>query len=185
MKTYTSIETGDIGLVRRELSWNPVSWISAAIRLMTGCRYNHAVLFVVTTSAQIFVVEAVETGVQMITLSRWLKKYKHELKVIRPLQKKPHNIQSRILSYLGTPYDYTSLFIHQLKFQIARWFSLESPKWYGRTDKTGAEKKLYCSELAALVYDWPKWYTYTTADVMEEPHVTIYQSLKNYSNGKL
>lgn len=179
-KSYTSIETGDIGLVRRELSLNPVSWVSAAIRFFTGCRYNHTVLFVVTNSAQIFVVEAVETGVQMITLDRWLKKYKHELKVVRTLEKKPLNIQSKILSYLGTPYDYTSLFIHQVRLQLGRWFGGDLSKWSGRTDETGAAKKLYCSELAAIVYGWPKWWTYTTADVMEEPLVTIYSSLKNY-----
>jgi hypothetical protein len=79
------------------------------------------------------------------------------------------------MKHVGKPYDYTALIKHQVIFQVARWFGLE--KWIGRTNKTGADNKIYCSELIAIAYGFDRWWTYTASDLLTHKHVIIYNSI--------
>lgn len=150
-----------VAVVRRHLTWHPGSWLAAIVRFFTGCRYNHAIIIHQINYIDC-VIEAIEKGVYITPLEDWVKKYPHELKYI-DLPYKPD--KKKLISSLGKSYDYTSLFKHQLKHQIQRWFGVK--KWEGRTGEKAAEK-LYCSELVAYVYGIPEWWRFTTADLMEE-----------------
>lgn len=151
----------DIGLVRRKLTWHPASWLSAGVRFFTGSRYNHSFLFY-SINHVMCVIEATERGVIITPFQEWQTLYPHELRVIRLTKYTPD--EKKIVSALGRYYDFTSLFRHQVKHQIQRWFGVK--KWTGRTGEKAAEK-LYCSELIAYVFNVPEWWRFTTADLAE------------------
>jgi uncharacterized protein YycO len=168
------IESGDVGLVRRYATWNPLSWISAAVRFFTGSRWNHAIAFIELPQG-LFVIEAVETGVRMCSYYNWKQKYGYDLLVIRYCNPEfsKHEIEKRLIFHLGKPYDFTALINHQVVFQVARWFG--NRKWIGRTNKSGADEQIYCSELIAIAYNFEKWWTYTAEDLRHENHQVIYE----------
>lgn len=165
------IHTGDIAIVRRHLTWHPASWLSAAVRFFTGCRYNHSFIFV-RLGGVLCVVEAVSAGVVMIPFEKWKKKYPHTLKVIRHDSPAYDTwIISRALASVGAKYDYTSLLKHQVIRQIYRWFEIDI--WTGRHKGTKASVKFYCSEHSGYCRHLPDWWKLTTADLLELPHEVI------------
>jgi hypothetical protein len=173
------IKNGDVGLVRQHFQiWRPMSWLTAIIRLMTGSRYNHAQLFL-TIQGELFVIEAVKSGVRMCSYERWVKKYPHDLKVIRFTDYQglidDGDIRLRAMEHLGKPYDYAALFFHQLAFQVYRWFGVD--RWLGKKS-LDASKHVYCSELVAYVYDIARWWTLTPADLDQIDHETVLTSTK-------
>lgn len=169
-----NIKTGDIGAVRRKLTWNPMSWVSVAVRFFTASRYNHSLIFV-WRSDILFVQEAVERGVLTCPFSEWIRKYDHNLLVFRlnRLHKTQQEIELAIHMYEGRPYDFTALIRHQVVYQVCRWFGKE--KWIGRTDENKASKKLYCSEHVSLIWGIGQWWTKTTPDILEHEHRNIYR----------
>lgn len=170
------IRTGDIGIVRRHLTGNPASWTGAGVRFWTGSRNNHSFPLIVL-EGRVFVSETVFSGISpLIPLELWKKKYPHTLRIIR--LESQYNSEAdkkeRILDVIGRPYDFKSLLWYQLKRQFFRMF--EKDHWDGKTDKSGADGHFYCSEHAMYINNYPEWYRYSTAGILEQPHRVLFLS---------
>ena len=143
-------KTGDIVLFKTKFKWyNPITYVSVAIRAITGYDYNH-VGVVVSNWDKLFLNEAIEKGVISIPLEKRLKG--QEILVLRdssPIDEKKFAVEAN--SFLGnTGYDFSSLLVFQLIYQITN-------KWIGRKEEN-ATKRMYCSEYVAYLYKMKDWW---------------------------
>lgn len=137
------------------------SFLSNAIQLFCRSRVNHTA-FVIEIAGIIYVIDSDAHGVNPKLLSKWIEKNNYKFYVSRP-DSSVYNIDAltvKALSKAGvTNYDFGSLFIHQIKYQV-------TGKWSGRTN-SGAEKSMYCSEFVAWIFDLKFWYSLSPQDVFD------------------
>ena len=137
------------------------SFLSKAIQLFCRSRINHTA-FVIEIAGIFYVIDSDAKGVNPKLLGKWFEKNNYKFYVSRP-DSNIYNIQAltdRALSKAGvTNYDFISLSIHQVKYQL-------TGKWTGKTD-IGAEKRMYCSEFVAWVFELKNWYSLSPQDVFD------------------
>ena len=147
------LETGYFALERSSFKWyKPLSYISAGIRLVTKTNINHVYIFVKNWD-KVFVNEAVETGVKSVPFKDRLKdNYIEVYKYKGVINEK--GFATTANDFLGhTGYDFSSLFLFQLWFQI-------TGKWLGRTEDK-ATNRMNCSEYIAYLYKLENWWLYS------------------------
>jgi hypothetical protein len=127
--------------------------ISRGIQLVTKSKINHTAM-VIEIWGQLYIIDAQSDGVNPRPLKDWMRKYKYEFIIHRPQNIDIKKLSVKAMSKSGvTPYDFSSLLITQPIFLI-------TGKWVGRT-KVKSEKKMYCSEFIAWVFDVEKYWEYS------------------------
>jgi hypothetical protein len=137
------------------------SFIAKAIQLFCRSRINHTAL-VISIQNILYVIDADGHGVNPKLFDVWMMKNNFKFLISRPDPEfyNISDITNRALSKAGhTRYDFASLFWHQLKYQV-------TGKWTGKT-RIDAEKRMYCSEFVAWVFNIPHWYWSSPYDVYE------------------
>ncbi len=148
------LKTGDI------LHCTGSSLLSKLIRKFTKSRYSHTAI-VIECWGQPYVVGAQKNGVNVRHYEEWLKEYKYDFIVSRPIFSfKPHQLSIKSFSKVGvTRYDFASLLWYQPKYII-------TGKWKGK-NKPDADKRMYCSEYVAWIYDLPSWWKLSPNEVYQ------------------
>lgn len=153
------LKTGDVIFTRMPLVWyKPIRFVSWAIRKVLKTWFNHVAIYV-ELYGKPFVAESTKGGVRIIPFDKWSKDSIIEIKT--PKFFEPQNeVGQKIMAYQGfTGYDYISLVWFQVILQATgKWKGEKGPK---------AQKKLYCSEYAALIYhqQFPEWWKTTPKDL--------------------
>ena len=151
----TKLQKGDI------LSCTGTGFLSKGIQLFSRSRINHTAM-VVEIWGKLFIIDSQKDGTNPRPLQEWINKYNYEYVVHRPKHRAfdLKEISARAMSKVGhTPYDFKSLLWYQPRYMI-------SGKWRGKTGGD-AEKRMYCSEFVAWVYNFPGWYKLSPQDVFE------------------
>lgn len=156
----SDFKTGDIILFHTKLKWhNPMSWLSALIRMFTKCRYNH-VGIVVENWGVPFLNEAIETGIISIPLKDRLNG--REMRIIRQITpivpEKEFAVKAN--DRLGrTGYDFSGLLWFQLIYQL-------TGHWLGHTGEA-AKSRMYCAEYVAFMYPevFERWWQIAPVDI--------------------
>lgn len=155
------LKTGDIIISRTVLSWNPISWLSFAIRMFAKTKYNHASLFV-----EKYECEAIGRGVTCNSVGARL--HGKSIIVLRPINRINREVLiARAESVIGVSrYDFVGL-IHQAIY-------LTTGKWIGKRDDSAA-RRMYCFEYVAWVYKhvFPMWFRITPAEVIDSKHFEV------------
>lgn len=158
MNTKTELHEGSI------LLFSSKSFIARAIQFFQRNRYNHAGLLV-KLFEEWYVAEAEARGLVLNKLADRL----HGNKVLMLTPKfegKPAEITKTVVPMVGKHrYDFFSLLFFQMIYTITGWFN--RPVWIGRRGNA-AGKRLYCSEVCALVYHvvygmFSQWWKYNPA----------------------
>jgi hypothetical protein len=159
------IKTGDIILEHTKFRpfKVPVSIVSLFIRILTGCKWNHAGL-AVRENGKVYVIDALGKGVTKREWSEFRQPMNKDVSLWRVKSKYQYRTMAETKeeanSLVGIPYDIANLFIHQpilLLFKV----------WIGRIEQ--AQDKLACSELVAYLYRgiFPKWYRLNPVDLIK------------------
>lgn len=149
--TIKDLKTGDILLINNPFKiTKPLYYLSAAIRFISGCNYNHAAI-ILEEDGEKYVVEAVYPKVIKTRLEDWIYITDRTILVQRPLcnVKDRKVIAGRIKRQIGKQYDVSSLFIHLPLMIISEKLGFE--KYTGKT-QLEAIKKVYCYEMCANIY---------------------------------
>lgn len=153
------VRSGDVVLCRSELvPYNPLRYVSLAIREVTGVNYNHAKV-VVGNWNKLMLNEAKAFGVIARPIEDSLNQYKTKIAILRP--KAPiieRDFCIRANSKLGVPYDYRNLFIDQIQFR-------ETGVWKGLTG-VESEKKMECAEYVAWCHGLPEAWKYSIRELL-------------------
>lgn len=163
-----ALQAGDVILFRNNFVWHePMTWLSALVRLFTRCQFNHCALIVTNWNVP-FISEAVNRGIITRPAEKHLVRSKTRIMVLRPRDpftpgtRELQDFIIRANSVVGSKYDFVSLFWFQLIYRI-------TGKWYGPTnDPTG--KRMVCSEFVAWAYKLDKWWLYSSKEVMYHRH---------------
>jgi hypothetical protein len=121
--------------ISNKLEWHPSTWFYQVVKLITGSRWNHAVV-VVDLENERMVVEAVGYGVVMTNYDIWLTRRKRKIEFI------PRKVNKELLlKQIGSEYD-------KGRFLFTLPVYLITGKWIGKPDD---RKRFYCSEFAEAV----------------------------------
>jgi hypothetical protein len=145
---HKKFKTGDILLLHIPFRWYDLrSYLSWAIRFFTSSHWNHtAVLY--KLDHVILVVEAMSKGVVATEFERWKKDHKdYSYEIYRTHQVEP---KLTLEISFGKKYDFWSTLFYQV-------FYVLTGRWFGPIGKQ-SEKKVNCSELAALYLKIPNAY---------------------------
>ncbi len=164
-KKVKDIKNGYIGLVRRKLTFNPLSWVSSSVRWWTDLWFNHAILFI-REGSELYVIEAVEKGFIRCHWDVWSKKYDYIMEVKKP-SNIPTDFDKRVQEIEGNPYDFFSLILIHPPYQFLRKIGLEQ-KWIGRKRRK-ASKFVYCSEAILKIYNRPEWWSGSSRRIYLDP----------------
>lgn len=160
------IKTGDI----LQVSGDKLT--SKIIKKFTKSQWSHAGIFVWIWD-ELYVIEAEKRGIQ---ITKWNdvkyqggKTTSKKLKLLKPdleYRINEEELARFVLPYCGTePYDFIGL-LSQAFFQI-------TGIWWGKT-KEAAEKRMYCSEFVAFVYNhfyntlFKEWWLISPVAIGEE-----------------
>lgn len=160
------IKNGYVGLVRRKLTLNPMSWLASSVRWWTDLWFNHTILFIRDIDGNLYVIEAVETGFNRCTWEEWSTKYDYIMEVKKPSMV-PTLFDEMVQQIEGNPYDFLSLFLIHPPYQILRKLGIEQ-KWLGRKRKK-ASKFVYCSEAILKIYNRPEWWSGSSRRIYLDP----------------
>lgn len=166
MIPYKTFKEGDVILTKIPFVWNkPIRYVSWAIRVVLNSWFNHIAIYTYYRGEPC-IIEATSGGVRMISLDNFIKDFKIE---VRRNQDLKHGCTKKLVKYIGsTGYDYSSLVIYQLIYQI-------TGKWLGRKG-VKASNKFYCSELYAYMCDYNDWWKTTPKDIGEKDYKLIYSN---------
>lgn len=138
-------DTGDIvGLTQRKLSLDPRSWLSSLIALFTKSRYTHTGTLIVNDGF-VYVCEALGRGVK---LNNWEQPsnreviYKTPKKRYTKAEKEELQLAAGKFIVSRTKYDFMGLIYQAVLSLTGKWIGPKEPR---------SEKRLYCSELTALL----------------------------------
>ena len=153
------IKTGDVVLSRTGFNiFNPLSYLSAAIRLFAKTHYNHASL-VIFNWGKPFTNEAIGRGVITHRFGTRIKG--KEVKILRPKKFINRSQVARTANQVTglSKYDFVGL-IHQAIY-------LTTGKWFGK-ETDAAANRMYCFEYVAWVYKrwFPEWYRVTPGEII-------------------
>jgi hypothetical protein len=124
-------------------------FLARAIQWFTKSRINHTAL-VIELQGKLFVIDSQRDGTNPRPLQEWMDKFNYEFCFHRPLNHDIEVIQVRALAKSGhTSYDFAALLWHQPVYIL-------TGKWIGR--RHTADKKMFCSEYVAWVYNFPNWH---------------------------
>lgn len=140
---------GDVILFRTKPTFNPLTWIAAAIRLFTNYKYNHCGT-VVSKKSVLWLYEMTEKGLEKTILDERIKDA--DISVLRKGINGQFSKNADSVETLNG-YDFVSLFLYQPIFQLTNI-------WIGR-EKEKAKKKMYCSEYCAFLHGLNEWWTYS------------------------
>lgn len=142
MNTKTELQEGSI------LLFSSKSFIARAIQFFQRNRYNHAGLLV-KLFEEWYVAEAEARGLVLNKLADRLHGNK-VLMLVPRFATMPQEVTKTVVPMVGKHrYDFFSLLFFQMIYTITGWFN--RPVWIGRRGNA-AGKRLYCSEVCALVY---------------------------------
>jgi len=173
---YTHLKTGDIVAFRRiKQWWNPMSWLSQAIRRIAKVRYNHVgVIAEINNKMMLF--EARGRGVMVSKVVNRIEDvtYTDEFAVFRRNEHvNERKILDEALEIVGwTRYDFIGL--------LFQWFYNYTGIWIGPL-KRGAKKRMYCYELMAYLHrdtkTFAEWHKVKPADLFStDEYKLIYSS---------
>lgn len=165
------MNTGDVILYRTNFCWyKPMTWLSAAIRLFTGVKYNH-VAVIVSNWERLFINEANQKGVITNPIEAKLERNGNEYIVLKPI----FNINEREFAIrangkIGTKYDYFNLIFQQVHYRIFKW-------WLGK-DIAHEGKRMVCSEYVAYCFEpfadgFEDWYKWSAKEFLESKNFMI------------
>lgn len=147
-----------------------MSWLSWAIRVFTGCKYNHAGILVQGLSGT-FIVEALGRGV---VRSEAAARLKDRIICVREPQFYFSHIDfiNDSSKHIGkTAYDFYSLIVAQPVYQLTK-----ERIWIGR--KNDGYNRFYCSEFCAWVHrnHFPEWSKTSPMDLYEAENLkTVFE----------
>lgn len=129
--------------------------LARCIHYFTKSKINHTAL-VLKIYNNLFISDSQIKGTYPIPLKDWTKKYKYKYIISRPLKFTKYNKYKAINRWGKTPYDFASLL-----FQA--WYQMTG-RWIGK-GKYKAEKRMYCSEYVAYVFNLDRWWMKSPKDV--------------------
>jgi len=153
-----NVQTGDATAVRRKFNIiRPISYLSWAIRIFTGFRYNHTELLMVKDGI-VYTVGAHSNGVIKQLFGTYAMDPDLEIEYL----KKPEDVivtNDEVESLIGLPYDYWTLIFFQVIYRL-------TGLWLGKVGEK-SEGKVVCSELVAIAWGIPKSHLASTKEVYE------------------
>jgi hypothetical protein len=152
------LKTGDVILFHTKFKiTKPLTWIPVFIRLCLNTRYNH-VGVIISNWGKLFLNEADEKGIVAVPIEERLKNKEYVvLRCIHPIIERDFAIKAN--SYLGSKYDFLSLFVYYPIYLL-------TGKWIEPTRSRNDQRKLFCSEYVALLYDIPNWWKVNPKDIL-------------------
>jgi len=150
------LQTGDIVLYHNFFRWKqPVTWLAAIERWVTGCDYEHAGVIV-----DGMINEALGSGIESRPFNVHLQREGSMVMVLRP-----HSISSdfvvRANFKVGTAYGISGLF-EQLIYRVFG-------RWFGHTNR----KRMICTQYVAWCFGIRDWYKYTAKELMAMDGVKV------------
>ncbi len=180
MKTKTKLEEGSI------LLFSSKSFIARAIQFFQRNKYNHAGLLIKLFN-EWYVAESEAKGLVLNRLSDRLHNNK-VLMLIPNFETKPAEITRTVVPMVGKHrYDFFSLLFFQMIYTVTGWFN--RPVWIGRRGNA-AGKRLYCSEICALVYFivygvMEKWWKYNPAMLYDSTLFTHHKVIVEFKEVRM
>lgn len=152
------IAAGDIVFIDVTPYRNTVKgFLQNAIKYFTGAKYHHAGI-VAKKNGSLIIIESVFNGFLVTrTVNEFIDRANvvYDLSIIRT--SKPEDWNTRLAMAEGNPYDFGSLVIFQVLYQITR--RLGKGIWFGKRG-IKALNRLYCTEAVAFIVGLDKWWTY-------------------------
>lgn len=174
------LETGDLLIVHRPFIWKVLAtYLSAIIRFFTGF-YNHTDV-IVKIYGKLYVLGAVGRGVILISFDKWIRMH-HRVFVIAKADR--NYSETEVLRHSGKKYDLKTLLFTQPIYILSRWFikflfkyfqikiNNNDGFWIGKKGIV-SERKVVCSELAALIRHYKNSHKITTMDIVEKEKTRI------------
>jgi hypothetical protein len=160
------LKSGDIILFSNAFVWyNPMRWLSWAIRKFTKAKYNH-VGVVVNNWGVPFINEALVSGVVARPAQKHLHRHLTKIKVLRHRYGLiEDNFCRKANSKLGIKYDKAALVFHHSVYRI-------TGEWNGSTGPQ-SEGKMVCSEYAAWCYGLNGWWALSAKELEHHPAFTV------------
>ena len=148
---YNELKAGDV------LHCRSRGFVARGIQLFTKSRINHTAM-VIELYGKKYIIDSQRDGTNPRPIEEWLNKFSYQFSVHRPVQDIDIDaVQERALSMSGhSPYDFASLLIYQPIYILFG-------KWKGRREEK-AERRMYCSEFVAWVYEYEKWWKLSPAE---------------------
>jgi len=145
--------------VHRYHEWTePLSNVSAAIRLFDNSFWNHTAIALIRADGTIMVMESNSKGVVWMPFTHWAERYGNKIWQIYP-PLKPLELED-YTRFLGRGYDYKSLLLWQPIYKT-------TGQWLGQRDIDGTGRT-YCTEIFSYANELDRPYLLATGDIMEE-----------------
>ena len=152
--------------------WKPMRYISAAIRFFTKCKYNHSAI-IIECWDKVMVAEAKSKGISITPYEDWAKDLKISIQRQKLVYSRKKLAQTAMSKQGYTGYDFSGTLFYQLIYQL-------TGHWLGAKDKKRAEKRMYCSEYVAWIWNevinlYPDFYKIAPDDIHNDTNFsTIY-----------
>lgn len=150
------IQTGDVLTTNHPFRIdNPIRYTNAAVRLFTKSKWDHTAI-AIRVWGRLYVAESLAKGISITPFEKWCKD--HIVMVQRCKlkfnEKQLATIAMSKQGYVG--YDFGGTFFFQAIYQI-------TGRWMGPKSEKRAQKRLYCSEYVAWIYNmvlglFPEYY---------------------------
>ena len=145
------MKTGDIILFSGKSNQAKIIQKFQSINDCQSGKYNHSGIIINTLYNGLYVAEAapiqqrkLKAAVILTPLDKIIEENDKVLKLSYNKKYEEKEIEKIILRYVGTPYDYNNLLLHQV-------IRIISGKWIGKNKKS--DKKMVCHEFTMTVWD--------------------------------
>lgn len=149
--------------VHRYHRWDePMSNISAGIRVFDKSFWNHTAIILIKPNGHIWVMESNADGVVWMPFEDWATHPKlgdRIWQVYPPLRNEPLETYTQ---FLGCKYDYASLLWYQPIYKT-------TGLWFGKTGIEASERT-YCTEIYSFAQQLPRPWLQTTGSVLQYYH---------------
>jgi hypothetical protein len=177
-KKTLEVEVADGFLHRSEMiAYAPIRWLAWAIRVATGCKWNHCT-YAVEGRRRLMLHEA-KSRVVGALLYKSLPRHKTKVLHLRPrfsVNKEQFSLEAE--EYLGAKYDACAL-VHQLVYRVSLAFCRGWHRWTGRVinpywiGPTGAKARIkpVCTEAYATLLRLPNPWLWSAREFVDSRHL--------------
>jgi hypothetical protein len=128
--------------------------IPGLIKYFTKFKYHHsAIACFDTTKEKMMIYEATMGGFSGRTIDSYCNHFENKAEFMvlqKPANVSASNVRLKINQIYGNGYDFISLFIYQLIFQLTK-------RWFGKKGFSSLNR-IYCSEANAFIYDFDEYW---------------------------